>query len=219
VTRVILIDDHELVRLGIAHILNRDLVCEIVYESDLPSAEKLAELKPDVAILDIDVPGQDMFAVGRSIKSLKKDTKLIYLSAYFTDNFFEEVNGAGADAYILKTSDTISLVDGVRCVVEGRMFVCPNIRRLLPPDYRLGADFKSKVHDLTDREREVLALLAKGLNVKEIATKLDISHRTVDRHKSNIMDKLQIHSQVKLAWFAIVEGIVNPFVPQNRKLW
>ena len=209
--RVILADDHTLVRAGVRRILEEQPGFEVVAEvADGDAA--LAALRAheaDVLVLDLSMPGRDGFDVLGQARLVRPGLRVLVLSMHAGGEYVQRAVREGADGYLLKDSAVQDLVAGIRAVMEGRAFYSPAVQGQLA---RLAREPRSRtgLESLTDREREVLRRVARGLTTKEIAAELGISMRTVDSHRANLMRKLDLRSVARLTQFAIREGLVDP---------
>jgi len=209
--RVILADDHTLVRAGVRRILEEQPGFEVVAEvADGDAA--LAALRAheaDVLVLDLSMPGRDGFDVLGQARLARPGLRVLVLSMHAGGEYVQRAVREGADGYLLKDSAVQDLVAGIRAVMEGRAFYSPAVQGQLA---RLAREPRSRtgLESLTDREREVLRRVARGLTTKEIAAELAISVRTVDSHRANLMRKLDLRSVARLTQFAIREGLVDP---------
>lgn len=210
--RVILADDHTLVRSGIRKILETEPGLQVVEEAadGLAAIEVIRRTEADVLVLDLKMEGADGIEVLRVAKSELPDLKVLILTMHSGREYVARAMHEGADAYLLKDSAAQDLVAAIHAVTAGKSFYSPAIQQMMAGLLREGSKVPQGVHGLTDREREVLILLARGLSSKEIATELDISTRTVESHRANLMRKLGVKSVALLTQVAIREGIVNP---------
>lgn len=211
--RVLIADDHAFVREGTRRILEQEPDMEVVAEAgDGEEAARLAcELKPDVAIVDIAMPRLDGIEATRQIKSLCPEVAVLVLTAYDDDQFVFSLLEAGAAGYLLKSVRGNEIVDAVRAVYAGDSVLHPSVTRKVLKRLVgvLGVRGKQKpAEPLTDREMEVLGLVAKGLSNKEIAEELCLSIRTVQGHLANIFNKLHVNSRTEAAVYALKEGWV-----------
>lgn len=210
--RVILADDHTLVRSGIRKILETEPGLQVVEEAadGLAAIEVIRRTEADVLVLDLKMEGADGIEVLRVAKSELPDLKVLILTMHSGREYVARAMHEGADGYLLKDSAAQDLVAAIHAVTAGKSFYSPAIQQMMAGLLREGSKVPQGVHGLTDREREVLILLARGLSSKEIATELDISTRTVESHRANLMRKLGVKSVALLTQVAIREGIVNP---------
>lgn len=210
--RVILADDHTLVRSGIRKILETEPGLQVVEEAadGLAAIEVVRRTAADVLVLDLKMKGADGIEVLRIAKSELPDLKVLILTMHSGREYVARAMHEGADAYLLKDSAAQDLVAAIHAVTAGKSFYSPAIQQMMAGLLREGSKVPQGVHGLSDREREVLILLARGLSSKEIATELDISTRTVESHRANLMRKLGVKSVALLTQVAIREGIVDP---------
>jgi DNA-binding NarL/FixJ family response regulator len=209
--RVILADDHNLVRSGIRRILETVPEFEVVAEAaDGWSAIAAVRTQPaDVLVLDLKMDGADGIEVLKTVKSETADVKVVVLTMHAGREYVSRALHEGADAYLLKDSVAQDLVAAIHAVMSGRSFYSPAIQELMAALVREAGRPAQGIHGLSEREREVLTLLARGLSSKEIGTMLHISVRTVDTHRANLMRKLGVKSVALLTQVAIREGIVD----------
>jgi DNA-binding NarL/FixJ family response regulator len=212
--RVLVADDHTVVREGIRYVLEREPGFEVVAEaasgSDvLPLAE---QHRPDVALLDISMPGESGLQVTARLRQALPETRILILSMYDNEEYVLESVRAGAHGYILKDTAATELRRAVRAVQEGEAFFSPPVASRLSAAVRgeLAREQRSSDLDsLTTREREVLHGIAHGRTNKEIAGTLGISHRTVETHRESLMRKLRIRTVAGLTRFALETGLVS----------
>ena len=209
--RVILADDHTLVRSGIRKILESQPGIVVVEEaSDGRAALSAARrLDADVLVLDLKMEGSDGIEVLRAIKAEKPDLKVLMLTMHAGREYVTRAVHEGADGYLLKDSAVQDLVAAIQAVMAGHSYYSPAIQQSVSALLREGGKSTQGIQGLTDREREVLILLARGLSSKEIASELAISIRTVDAHRANLMRKLGVKSVALLTQAAIREGILD----------
>jgi len=215
-TRILLADDHTLVRHGIRALLRKERAWKVVGEAvdGAEALEKAKKLRPDIVILDILMPKVDGLETTRQVRSLLPNTKIIVLTMHESDQMVRRVFEAGAHGYVLKSDLAEQLVKGVREVSRGKLYLTPKVSEILlasttdaedtapVPDFSPSAAIR-----LTPREREVTCLLAEGLANKEIASILKMAVRTVETHRANIMSKLGLRSAAALVRYALREGI------------
>ena len=212
--RVLLADDHALVRTMLGERLQRESCIEVVgVTGTADQALTLArEQKPDVVILDIDMPGASSFEVARTLISERSDVRVLFLSAYMHDHYIEQALQVGAVGYLTKAEPPENVLTAIREVASGGAYFSEDVRRRLVFDAdgpRLQRSARSRVSLLSARELEVLRHLARGLSKKEIASLLSVSVKTVEGHTEKLMRKLDIHDRVQLSRFAIREGLVE----------
>ena len=212
--RVFLTDDHTLFRQGIRTLLSNESDIEVVGESgDAGDAvEKAPEARPDVVLLDISMPGLSSFQAIRQLRKARPETKVLLLTMYDDEDYLAEGMEAGANGYILKDSPAEHLLLAIREVFRGGSYMSPRMLAHLVDDFRSRARSEHPIprfDTLTAREREVLKLLAEGNSVKEIAGDLDLSLKTVETHKFNLMRKLDIHNKAQLVQYAIQKKIIR----------
>jgi two-component system, NarL family, response regulator NreC len=211
--RILLVDDHRILREGLRSLLTQQPDILVVGEAcDGEGAVSLArELRPDLVIMDVVMAGLDGVAATRAIKAEYPEIKIIALSMHSDRRFVSEMLRAGASGYLVKDSAFEELHQAVRTVMEGRPYLSSSITCTLVEDFvRQASNEKprlSPIQMLTAREQEVLRLLADGKRVKEIAHQLHVSVKTVESHRQNIMDKLEIHSTIELTRYALREGL------------
>jgi len=212
--QVILVDDHSIVRQGIRSIIAQDPDISVVGEaSDGKEAVKLArEKSPDIVIMDITMPLLNGLEASHQILKQNKKIKILILSMHDNRAFIENALGFGVRGYILKDSATDEIIRAIREVQEGRYFLSSKISSFVVQDFVNKKKKKMRLRSisiLTDREREILQLIAEGLNNKEVAQRLKLALKTVMVHRNNIMRKLEIHNQAQLIRFALKEGIAS----------
>ena len=210
---VILSDDHKIVRDGLRNLLLKYPDIEVIGEAENGRAtvEKARKLSPDVVIMDIAMPDMNGIEATRQITGENPDVKVVALSMHSDRRFVSEMLKAGASAYLLKHSAFEELMTAIMTVKENRMYLSPAITGIVVENYikQNGKPEQSVFSLLSDREREVLQLLAEGKNTKEIASNLNLSGKTVEAHRINLMSKLNIHSIAELTKYAIREGLTS----------
>jgi two-component system response regulator NreC len=210
-TRVVLADDHTLVRSGIRRILEAQPGFEVTGEAS-DGAEALALVRataPDVVVLDLNMPGTGGLDVLAALKTAQPSVKVIVVTMHAGREYVARAMKGGADAYLLKDSAVQDLVAAIEAVLAGRSYFSPSIQALMAELLRGDDPAMARGTPLTDREREVLTWLARGMSSKEVARQLDISVRTVETHRANVMHKLGVKSVALLIQLAIREGIID----------
>jgi len=210
--RVMLADDHPLVRAGVRRVLEGVQGVEVVGETETGS-QTLSELKatqPDVLLLDLNMPDGDGFAVLREARTVAPDTHIVVLTMHAQPEYITRAVREGANGYLLKDLAVQDLVAAIDAVLAGGSFFSERAQRALAESLRAGGAGESPLARLTGREREVLVAVARGMTTKEIAAKQNISARTVETHRANLMRKLELRSVALLTQFAIREGLIQP---------
>ena len=221
-TKILLIDDHEVVRLGLSHLINAEPDLTVVAQScDAQSGLiEIMKHRPDVAVVDINMPGTSVFDMVHVALKQLPSLKVIYLTAYNTDSNVERALASGAAGFITKGESLGTIVSAIREVIKGRTpFLSQEARERMGTGTRQAAvggkhigenaGAATRKNPLSPRELEVLCCVAQGQSAKQVANTLNISAKTVERHKSNIMAKLSLHTQVDLTRYAIREGIIS----------
>jgi DNA-binding NarL/FixJ family response regulator len=206
--RVLIADDHPIFREGLARVISRDARLEIVAEAEDgdEAVAKMAEASPDVAVLDLDMPGRDGFAVARAVREARMSVKVIILTSHKNEELFRSAIDLGVDGYVLKDGAIIEIVNAIRAVAAGRNYFSAELSTYLLNRANRAADLadrKPSIKDLTPAELRVLKLIAEEKTSKEIADLLCISIRTVEHHRSHICEKLDLHGFNALVRFAI----------------
>jgi len=211
--RVLVVDDHTIVRDGICALMALAGDVEVVGEAANGSEalKMVRELEPDVVLMDIAMPIMGGLEATRRICKDFPRTKVLVLTQYDDKEYVFPVIEAGASGFISKVAASSELASGIRSVFHGDAYLSPSVAKLLIEDYRLGSERAS--HDpyeqLTDREREVLKLVAEGFTTHEIGDLLKVTPKTVEGHKTNLMAKLDIHNRIELVKYALRKGIIS----------
>jgi len=212
-TKVLIADDHAIIRQGLCSLLEKYPNLEVIgaVEDGLKAIEITKELSPDIVIMDVTMPNLNGIDATQRIIARSPATKVIALSMHSSRRFVTEMLKAGASAYILKECLFDELIEAIRTVLSGGIYLSPKITGVVVGDYikRLSTPYHPEAPALTEREREVLQLLAEGKSTKQIALHLHVSDKTIESTRRNIMDKLDIHSVAELTKYAIREGITT----------
>lgn len=212
--RLMLVDDHAVVRSGLRMLLENQADLEIVGEAGTATEAlaALSELHPDVVLMDIGLPDISGIEAAREMRRIRPETAIVALTIHEDEEYFFKMLDAGAVGYVPKRAAPEELVSAIRAAAGGEVFLHPSLAKLLVKDY-LGQESTGKtaraLDGLTEREHQVLSLLAEGASNPEIAERLKISPKTVGRHRENIMRKLNLHSRTELVKYAIRKGIIQ----------
>ena len=210
--RLLLCDDHLLFRAGMKAVLQEQPDLDVVGEAGDGQAalEEVARLQPEVVLMDIEMPRLNGFDATRRITQAHKDVKILILTMYAEEQLVTRCLEAGASGYVLKDVPVSQLVYAIEAVARGERYLSPRaVDTVLDENGQRLQRGRTKYDLLTDREREVLKLLADGLSVKEVATRLDRSTKTVEVHKYNLMRKLGVHDRAELVKYAIAHRLVQ----------
>ncbi len=214
--RLLLVDDHEVIRTGLRMLLESQPNIKIVGEasSGTQALEMARQTKPDVVIMDITLPDISGIEATRRIKQLHPQIAVIALTIHEDEQYFFEMLQAGASGYVPKRAAPDDLISAIQAAHANEIYIYPSLAKALVSDYmgrwRSQPEEQLPENQLTAREHEVLELLAEGLSNDEIADKLVISRHTVARHRENLMRKLGLHSRSELVKYAIRKGIITP---------
>jgi two-component system response regulator NreC len=209
---VLLVDDHAMFRAGIRALLEAEGHVEVVGEgsSGDEAVDLVRELKPDVVVMDLSMPGSNGLEATRRIAALELQTHVLVLTVHAEEEYLVPVVEAGASGYLTKTSADTDLLEAIRIVARGQVYLPPKATTLLLKQYKANeADEEAGLKDLSTREQEVLALTAEGYSSREIGKKLFISPKTVDTYRSRIMDKLGLNHRSELVRFALKVGLLK----------
>lgn len=213
-TRILLADDHALVRSGIRLILDAEPDLRVVEEAGdgIEAVDRALATDVDLAILDVSMPGRTGLQAARELTRRRPDVRILLLSMHENEQYLFEALKAGAAGYVLKSAANRDLVEACRDAMRGTPFLYPRalqtLTKALLDDARSGGSLPRDV--LTAREQEVVKQIAEGLTTDEIAARLVISPHTVQRHRSNALEKLGLRNRVELARYAIRRGLVEP---------
>ena len=211
--RILIADDHKILREGLKSLLEKQPEFAVVAEAQdgLSAISAAKKHKPDIAILDIGMPDLNGIEVTRRIRSEMAETRVIALSMHADRRFVMGILEAGANGYLLKDSAFAELITAVTAVAKGKMYLSPSIAETVVKNSLEKLDRKEEGSSvlLSGREREVLQMIAEGKSTKEIALKLFVSTKTVETHRKQIMDKLNIRTVAGLTKYAIREGLTS----------
>src|SRR3954447_18644548 len=207
--RLVIADDHTLVLEGLKRILEPDFELVGMAENGRELLRKTQELRPDVVLVDISMPMLNGIDATKQLLKTAPQTKVIFVTMHADADYVSEAFRAGASGYLLKRSAASELVTAISEVMKGRYYVTPLVtREALSPLFGVAPEPRKLSSTLTSRQREVLQLVAEGRSVKEIAAILKVSAKTVEFHKSALMERLDIHSTAELTRYAIGRGLV-----------
>jgi DNA-binding NarL/FixJ family response regulator len=213
--RILVADDHDLIRRGVKHLLLSHAGWEVCAEAKTgrEAVTKSEELKPDVVILDIGMPDLNGLEAARRIRAVSANTEILILSMHHTDQLIREIVDAGVRGYIVKSDSDRDLIIAVETLAKHKPFFTPQVTEVILGRFNSGGPVK-EVPDLirerlTAREREIVQLLAEGKSSKEVASLLGISIKTAETHRTNIMRKLEIHNVSELVRYAVRNQIVE----------
>ena len=215
--RIVVADDHEIVRRGLKSLLEAQPGWVVVAEasSGREACERVRELQPNVAVLDVGMPEMNGLEATRNISRSSPQTQVLILTMHESEQMVRDVLDAGARGYVLKSDAGRDLVTAVEALLQHRTFFSPKISDMLLAAYLQGPERPASTAAiqrgrLTAREREIVQLLAEGKSNKEVAAALNISVKTAETHRTNIMNKLDLHSIGELVRYAVRNNIVEP---------
>ncbi|HSM06731.1 MAG TPA: response regulator transcription factor [Longimicrobiales bacterium] len=211
--RILLVDDHAMFRAGIKALLEAEARMSVVGEASSgdEAVDQVRALKPDVVVMDLSMPDSNGLEATRRIGALGLDTRVLVLTVHAEEEYLVPVVEAGASGYLTKTSADTDLVEALKVVARGEVYLPPKATRLLLQKYKHAESDPDTMglHELSSREQEVLALTAEGFSSREIGGKLFISPKTVDTYRSRIMDKLGLNHRSELVRFALRVGLLK----------
>jgi len=213
-SRIVIAEDHTILREGLRSLLSSDPNFEIIGEAEdgREAIRCVEKFKPDLILMDLSMPRMNGMEAISEIKKRFKETKILVLTVHKTEEYILATLKAGADGYILKDSTHAELKMAVKNVLSGKQYISPGISEKVIEGYLEGRKtlkVRTAWETLTQREREILKLIAEGYKNKEIADDLCISVKTVEKHRANLMEKLDLHNVQALTTFAIGKGLVS----------
>ncbi len=212
--RILIADDHAIVREGLRTLLEVQPDIEIVGEATdgEEAVNKTKEIQPDIVLMDITMPGMNGLEATRQIKQNNPDVRILVLTMHEGDEYFFKFLDVGASGYFIKGGSSTELISALRAVWQGGVFLYPTMAKKLLSDYlqrvKVGSD-KERYDGLTNREREIVKLIAEGYTNQEIAERLVLSVTTVQTHRAHIMAKLGLHSPTELVKYALRRGFIT----------
>ena len=211
--RIMLADDHPIVRNGIKDALSRQKNIEVVGEasSGTQVLHKAKDLMPDIVLMDISMPGMGGLEATQRLRASLPKIKILVFTMHDNKEYVLEIIRSGASGYVLKDTSTLELVRAIETVHRGGTFFSSKVSKLLLDQYiqKVSKGGDGSFEQLTEREEEILTLVAHGKSNKEIASQLKISIRTCEAHREKIMKKLNLHSVAELTKYAISKGLIN----------
>lgn len=219
--RILLADDHQVIRTGLKSFLELQPDFKVISEAGngLDAIKQALEARPDIILMDITMPQMDGLEATRQIKKQWPECVILCLTVHEDKFYFMEMLAAGASGYLTKQVASDELVAAIHAVTQGHIYLQPALARWLLEDYQQlasrkeaiekGSEAAVKLEVLSEREREVLEMVAQGLTNQQIGEKLDLSPKTIARHRERIMSKLNLHTRVELVKFAISSGLVK----------
>ena len=213
--KVVLVDDHQLIRMGITALLKSENYIDVIGEVNTAkeTLEYVKNKKPDVVLMDISLDDGDGIVLTKEIIKKHKDVKVIMLSMHVKEDFIQRSIMAGASGYLLKDSPKDEIIKAIKEVVRGGKYFTSEISQLMVSSYvdKAGnfTNNRRQISGLTTREIEIIRLLSDGLNNQNIASQLGISHRTVDTHRTNIMQKVKVKNVAELVKYAIINKVID----------
>lgn len=211
--KILLADDHTIMRQGLRSLLEKEADFTVVAEAanGREVLEQARRVKPSVAIMDVTMPGLNGIEATRKLQAELPEVKVVALTVHADKNYLTGMLSAGCSGYLLKDCASDELVHAVRTVASGRAYISPEIAPLLLDDYRKrgAADTTSGAVELAPKEKEVLQLIAEGAPTKEIALRMGVSVKTIERTRAQIMEKLQFFSVAELTKYAVRHGITS----------
>ena len=211
-TRVLIVDDHAIVRAGLRALLLEEETFELVGEAlgGYEAIEMVEKIKPDVLILDLSMPDLDGISVTRQLKPQFPDLKILILTLHEDEALLKEALKAGASGYILKRAAEAELISAIHVIIRGDLYVDPSmLRGLIEESQKPQVELDPLMESLTSREMEILKLLVEGYTNRQVGQELNISIRTVEGHRANISDKLGLRSRVELVRYARQHGLID----------
>ena len=210
-TRVLIADDHGIVRSGLTMLIDRQTDMEVVAEAGdgIEAVEMALSKRPQVAVLDVSMPRKTGIQAAREIRAQTGQVKVLLLSMHDDDRYFFDALEAGASGYVFKRAADTDLIDAIRTVAAGDIFVSSGPQQVLFQEW-LDEGRTEPKHDLTPREEEVVKLIAEANTNKQIALALNLSEKTVESHRANVLSKLGMSDRVELVRYAIKSGLVEP---------
>ena len=219
--RVLITDDHSLIRAGLRALLGGEADMEVVGEASNGSEAiaKATELNPDVVLMDVSMPGKDGLDATAELRSILPNVKVLALTMHESEEYFFPMLQAGASGYVLKDTEPSELLSAIREVYQGNVYLSPLVSKFLLSGYLRASEKRQeedKYAELTEREKEALRLAAQGKTNREMAEELCLSVRTVEKHRASMMAKLQLRNRTELIKYALSRGLIEEDVESER---
>ena len=207
-------DDHAILREGLRALLALESDLDVVGEADNgdDGVDVVQQTQPDVVITDLALPQRTGIELVSRVRKVAPETRVLVLTVHNSEEYIRAALSAGADGYVLKDSSRVDLLDGIRTVAQGQRYLCPPVSAKIVSGFLGERPLRPPASSqrLTDREREVLRLIALGKSNKRIALQLVLSVKTIEKHRSNFMRKLELHNTAAVTMYAICNGLVSP---------
>lgn len=212
--RLVVVDDHAILREGLRALLALESDLDVVGEAD-NSEDAIAiveQTQPDVVITDLALPHRSGIHVISQVRIVAPAARVLVLTVHKSEEYIKAALSAGADGYVLKDSSRADLLQGIRSIVLGQRYLCPPVSAQIVSGFLNAGEPRgpTSVQRLTDREREIITLIARGKSNKRIASQLLLSVKTIEKHRSNFMRKLELHNTAAVTMYAICNGLVSP---------
>jgi len=213
-TRVLLAEDHTIVRKGLCALLDAEPGIEVIGEAQdgREALLKAEQLHPDIVLMDISMPGLNGLEATRQIKKRFPEVKVLILTVHSDEEYIRQILQAGASGYLVKQAAPQELISAIEAIQSGESYLSPSVSKKVVREYvqhAAGAEEEDSHQRLTDREREVLQLIAEGNSTRDIAELLHLSVKTAETHRARLMGKLDIHSTAELTQYAIRKGVIS----------
>jgi len=213
-TRVLLAEDHTIVRKGLCALLDAEPSIEVIGEAQdgREALLKAEQLHPDIVLMDISMPGLNGLEATRQIKKRFPEVKVLILTVHSDEEYIRQILRAGASGYLVKQAAPHELISAIEAIQRGESYLSPSVSKKVVQEYvqhAAGAAEEDSYERLTDREREVLQLIAEGNSTRDIAELLHLSVKTAETHRARLMRKLDIHSTAELTQYAIRKGVIS----------
>ena len=207
--RVLIVDDHAVLRAGLRTLLNLQPDMEVAGEAaeGLEALERVKRLEPDVVLMDITLPGMEGLEVTKKLKKTHPNVKVLILTMHEDRRYLYSALKAGASGYVVKRAADTELIDAIRAAHRGDVFLHPSMARIVAEDY---VEQGATEQGLSDREREVLRLIAEGCTYKEMAKLLTVSVKTIETYRESIKGKLGLNTRAELVRYALEKGLLRP---------